>query len=84
MKFREFTMILGDIDKPIKMVYENDFGVTQVDDCTIETVRRLTPMEAEELINNLFGTTDIGALDCGDMSDEEIEKIVDKLNSIPN
>lgn len=79
MKICEFTFIPEDKDKPIKMVYEDDFKVIQTGDYTIETIRRLTPMELE----NMFGTTDVGILDCGDMFDEEIDRIVDRFNSIP-
>lgn len=33
-------------------------------------------------IRNIFGTTELAMLDCGDMTDEEINKIVDEWNSI--
>lgn len=75
MKICEFTFITEDKERPIKMVYEDDFKVMQTDDFTIETVRRLTPMESEQLLENMFGSTDIGVLDCSDMSQEEIDRI---------
>lgn len=34
-------------------------------------------------IESIFGTTDISMLDCGDMTDEEINRIVEKFNNIP-
>ena len=83
MKIREFTFVPEDKERPIKMVYEDDFKVIQTDDCTIEAVRRLTPMESEQLLKDMFGGTDIGILDCSDMSQEEIDKIVDKFCDIP-
>lgn len=83
MKFREFTFIPEDKEKPLKVVYEDDSGFIKTNDCTIEYFKRLTPMESESLLNNIFGSTNIGAFDCSGMSDEEIEKIVDKWNSIP-
>lgn len=82
MKIREFTFIPEDKEKPIKMVFENDFKAVQTTDCTIEMVRRLSPIESEHLLRNMFGTTDVGILDCSDMSDEEIDRIVDEFNSI--
>lgn len=33
-------------------------------------------------IKNIFGTTELAMFDCGDMTDEEINKIVDEFNSI--
>jgi len=83
MKFREFTFVPEDKDKPIKVVYEDDFKVIQTNDCTIEIVKRLTPMESEKLLNDMFGTTDVGILDCSDMTDEEIDRIVEEFNNIP-
>jgi hypothetical protein len=44
----------------------------------IEIKRKLSPSEIE----SIFGSTNIGALDCSDMSDEEIDRIVDEFNSI--
>lgn len=82
MKIREFTFVPEDKENPIKVVYEDDFKVIQTGDYTIETVRKLTPMESEKLLNDMFGSTDIAALDCSDISDEEIYRIVDEFNSI--
>lgn len=76
MKIREFTFIPEDKEKPIKMVYEDDSGFVKTNDCTIEYVKRLTPMESEQLLKEMFGTTNIGVLDCSDMTDEEIDRIV--------
>ena len=46
MNFSEFIFIPEDKNKPIKVVYEND-GLIEVDDCTIEYTRRLSPTESE-------------------------------------
>ena len=81
MKIREFTFVPEDKDRPIKMVYEDDFKAIQTNDCTIEVVKRLTPMESEKLLNDIFGTTDVGILDCSDIADEEIDKIVEEVNN---
>ena len=45
----------------------------------LETKLTLTKPEIEML----FGSTDIGALDCSDMTDEEIDEIINKWNAIP-
>lgn len=45
----------------------------------IEIKRKLTLSEIE----NIFGTTDMGILDCSDISDEEIDRIIDEFSSIP-
>ena len=34
-------------------------------------------------IKNIFGTTELAALDCSNMTDEEINRIVDEWNEIP-
>ena len=60
MKFREFTFIPEDKDRPIKVIYEDDHSLVEVDDCTIEYTRKLSPMEAAKLFIDIFGTTDIG------------------------
>lgn len=69
-------------DKPIKIVFEDDVKVT-ANGNEIEIKRKLSDIEAKKLLNDVFGTTDIGILDCSDMTDEEIDKIVEKFNSIP-
>ena len=35
-------------------------------------------------IEAIFGSTNIGVLDCSYMSDEEINRIVDEFNKVPN
>lgn len=72
------------IDKPLKLVYEDDVKVVENNDGTMTFKRTLKPLEAEQVLKCMFGTTDIGILDCSDMTNEEIDKIVDKLNKIPN
>ena len=67
MKIREFTFIPENKDKPIKIVFEDDLKVIQTNDCTIEVIKRLSPMESEKLLKDMFSTTDIGVLDCSDI-----------------
>ena len=38
---------------------------------------------SDSQIKNIFGTTELAMLDCSDMTDEEIDNIVDKWNEIP-
>lgn len=83
MKIHEFTFVPEDRDKPIKVVYEDDFKATRTDGFIIEIAKKLTHTESEKLLNDMFGTTNVGILDCSYMSDEEFNKIVDKWNSIP-
>lgn len=45
----------------------------------IEIKRKLSLSEIE----SIFGTTDIGMLDCSDITDEEIDRIVEEFNNIP-
>lgn len=71
--------------KPIKIVYDNGWKARNISDFEIELSRKLSPSESEELIKGLFGTTDIAALDCSNMTEEEIEeidRIVDEFNKI--
>lgn len=83
MHIREFAIIPEDKEKPIKVIYEDNSGFVKTNDCTIEYLRRLTPMESEVVLMGMFSTADIGVLDCSDMTDEEIDRIVNELNSIP-
>lgn len=69
-------------DKPIKIVFEDDVKVT-ANGNDIEIKRKLSDIEAEKLLIDIFGTTNVGILDCSDMTDEKIEKFVDKWNDIP-
>lgn len=81
-KENEYIFIPENRDRPIKMIYEDDARIIQTNDYTLEYTRKLSPMEAEKLFMDLFGTTDVGILDCSDMSDEEFERIVDKFNEL--
>lgn len=86
MKFNDFTIIQKDqntLIKPIKIVYQDEVLVIPMDDGNIEIRKKLSPMEAVQFIETLFGTTILGVLDCSDMTDKEIDKIVDEWNSIP-
>lgn len=70
--------------KPIKIVYEGDVKVEGRDNEIIVS-QKLNEMMAENLLMELFGTTDVGILDCSDMTEEEIEeidRIVDEFNKI--
>lgn len=71
-------------DKPIKVVYEGDVKV-ECRDNEIIVSQKLSEMMAENLLTELFGTTDVGILDCSDMTKEElaeIDRIVDEFNKI--
>ena len=86
MEFNDFTIIQKDkntLIKPIKIVYQDEVLIIPTDDGNIEIRKKLSPMEAVQFIEALFGTTDLGILDCSDMTDKEIDKIVDEWNSIP-
>ena len=78
MKFHELTIIPECNDKPIKIVYENDVNVTQTGDFTIEFVKKLRGIELEKFFKDIFGTTKIGIFDCSNMSNEEIESIMNE------
>lgn len=58
-------------DKTIKIVDKDRVRVSMVGDNTFEITKRLTPMETEALLKDVFGTTDVGVLDFGNMSDKE-------------
>ena len=71
-------------DKPIKVVYEGDIKVEGRDNEIIVS-QKLSEMMAENLLMELFGTTDVGILDCSNMTEEEhaeIDRIVDEFNKI--
>lgn len=74
MKFCDGVFIPEDKDRPIKIVYENNRSI-EINDYTIEYTRRLSPVESANIFRDMFGTTDIGVLDCSDMSYEEIDRI---------
>lgn len=38
---------------------------------------------SDSQILKIFGSTDLGMLDCSDMTDEEINRIVDNWNGVP-
>ena len=78
MKFHELTIIPEDKYKPIKIVYEDDVGVTQTGDFTIEFVKKLHGIELENFLKDVFGTTKVGIFDCRNVSDEEIERIMNE------
>ena len=54
MKFHELTIIPECKDKPIKVVYEDDVGVTQTGDFAIEFVKKLRGIELEKFLKDVF------------------------------
>lgn len=83
-KNRELNLNL-DIDKVeklIKIVYERPIEL-KFNGYDIEMKCKLSEAEAKKTIKNIFGTTDLAMIDCSDMTDEEIDRLVDKWNSIP-
>lgn len=64
-------------DKPIKIVFENDVAIT-IDNDDITIKRKLSRFEAEKLLTDIFGTTNIGVVDCSNMTDEEIERAINE------
>lgn len=57
------------IDKPIKLIIEDDVKVIN-NGYNIEMKKLLSPMETENLLKNIFGTTDIGIIDISDIKDD--------------
>lgn len=53
---------------PIKIVIEDDIK-TIGDGDIVKIEKRLSPMEVEKLFIDLFGTTNVGTLDCSDITD---------------
>lgn len=70
-------------EKPIKVSFEDEPEVKVIDCDHIEIKEKLSGIKAEKIISDIFGTTDIAAYDCGDMSNEEIES-VNPLNGYYN
>lgn len=60
-------------EKPIEIVFEDFVEIKPLNNYEIEINKKLSGFE----------TTYLGIWDCGDMSDEEFKRIVDKWNSIP-
>lgn len=56
--------------KPIKIVFEDDTTVNG-NDLNIEIIRKFPISESN-----------LGVFDCSDMTDEEIDEIVEKLNNV--
>lgn len=76
MEICEFAFIPEDKEKPIKIVFENDSDFVETDDCMIEYIKRLSSMDSEQFLKKMFGLTNICVFDCSDMTDEEIDRIV--------
>lgn len=56
-------------DKSIKIVFEDDVKVA-VNGDDIEIRRKLSDIETEKLLIDMFGTTNIGILDCSDIKED--------------
>lgn len=69
-------------EKPIKII-SHDVAIKSNNDNSINIIKKLSPLETKKLFIDLFGTTDVGVLSCNDMSDEELNRMLDELNSIP-
>ena len=63
MKNNTYFIIPEQKDKPIKVVIEDKVKITSNGN-VVEIKKHLSSMEVEKLLNNTFGTTDIGVLDC--------------------
>lgn len=50
-------------EKPIKIIFE-DATEVKMDNYNIEIKGKLSGIQAEKIISNVFGTTNIAALDC--------------------
>ena len=59
-------------NKPIKIICEDGVEI-KFDGNKIEVNKRIIGIEAEQFISNIFGTTDIGALSCSDITDEDTD-----------
>lgn len=68
-------------DKPLKIVYDDNWAMN-LNGYNAEFSRKLTDLEFKNLLIDTFGTTDVGVLDCNDISDEELNRMLDELNSI--
>ena len=64
-------------DKSIKVVFENSVAIT-TDNDDIEIKKKLSRFEAEKLLIDIFGTTNIGIFDCSDITDEEIDRYINE------
>lgn len=62
-------------DKSITIVFEDEIKVISIDDYTFTFSKKLTPMQSEKLLKDIFGTIDVGLLDCSNMPNEEFELI---------
>ena len=69
--------------EPIRITYEDAVRFEDIDDYIIKTTKHLTPTESEKLLMDLFGTTDVGILDCSDMPYEKIYEFHDEVASLP-
>ena len=56
-------------DKPIKIVFENDIAIT-IDNDDIKIKRKLSRFEAEKLLTDIFGTTNIGIFNINDVKED--------------
>lgn len=54
--------ILPTTEKPVKIAWDDGSEFITTEDCTAKYAKKLTPFEAEQFIQELFGTTNIGIL----------------------
>lgn len=59
----------------LKIVIEEDIKITGDGDI-VEIKKRLSSMESEKLFIDLFGTINVGVLDCSNMTDAEIDSLI--------
>lgn len=67
------------IDQDIKDDYMSSTSSNEYNKYIFELKLKLSDSQ----IKNIFGSTELAMLDCSDMTDEEIDKLVDKWNEIP-
>lgn len=68
-------------EKHIKII-SHDVATKSNNDNSINITKKLSSLESKKLFIDLFGTTDVGVLSCNDISDEELNRMLDELNSI--
>lgn len=69
-------------DKPLKIVYDDNWAMS-LDGYGAEFSRKLTDLEFKTLLMDMFGTTDIGAINKNNFTDDEwivIEEILKQNN----
>lgn len=57
-------------EKLIKLVYTDDVSVVDNNDGTLTFKRTLAPLESKQVLECIFGTTDVGIIDCSDIKED--------------